>query len=79
MILPRWTTDDWTAGAPSRILVEARWNQSHRAALVDAGHSIGEAGAFERGWGPVSIITRQGPTIGVADPRVATAWTATQQ
>ncbi len=78
MMRPRWTTDHWQAGTSSRILVESRWSASHQAALVGGGHAVANGGAWERGWGPVSIISRQRLPIGVADPRVATASAATE-
>lgn len=79
MMRPRWTTDHWHAGGPSRIMVESRWNEARLAALVAAGHTVTPAGAFEQGWGPVSIIARHGHPLGVADPRVVTATAALQQ
>lgn len=78
MMRPRWTTDHWQAGSSSRILVESRWRESGRSALAGAGHTVTPAGAFERGWGPVSLITRHARPIGLADPRVATASVATR-
>lgn len=79
MMRPRWTTDHWQSGTSSRILVESRWSDVNRAALVGAGHAVATGGAWEGGWGPVSIISGQGRPLGVADPRAATAAAATQR
>lgn len=79
MMRPRWTTDHWRAGTSSRIVVESRWSDANRAALVGAGHTVSAGKAWEGGWGPVSIISQHDRPVGVADPRVATAAAATQR
>ncbi len=65
----RWTTSALNAGTKSNVIVEARTPQTLIDGLRKKGHSVTIGQDYERGWGPVALITA-GPNA-VADPRVA--------
>jgi len=69
---PRWVLSD------SVVRVESRMPERLISELHRRGHNVEPTEAFERGWGPVSIIqvATDGTRIAASDPRVATSLAA---
>jgi len=73
--VPRWTTRATAPHTTSTIAVENRMPAATVEALRQGGHEVTKGGAYEGGWGPVSMIhvLPSGLRVAAADPRVATA------
>jgi gamma-glutamyltranspeptidase/glutathione hydrolase len=71
---PRWVIDQ----QPELVRVEATAGGRTAHALTEKGHRVEVAGAFEEGWGPVSLIrvAPSGLRTAAADPRVPTSLAA---
>lgn len=76
--LPRWTIHQIAPGSPSELRVEERMPRAVTAGLEERGHAVATAGAYESGWGPVSLIhvDEAGLRTAEPDPRVPTATAA---
>jgi gamma-glutamyltranspeptidase/glutathione hydrolase len=70
---PRWHIP--ASDGASRIEIEETAPAPLLQGLRDRGHHVTPRPAWQRGWGPVALITIDGDGIrrGVADPRVSTA------
>jgi gamma-glutamyltranspeptidase/glutathione hydrolase len=71
---PRWAVQEFGPDAAPNLSVEPGLDTELLASLRDRGHLIAQTETSQPGWGPMSIIRRDGNEVAAAaDPRVDTA------
>ena len=79
-VAPRWQVTGWQRDASPTVRLESRHADATASGLVDRGHVVEWAEAYEPGWGPMSLIVETDrDVIGAADPRITTASAAAAQ
>ena len=79
-VAPRWQVTGWQRSGSPTVRLESRHADATASGLVDRGHVVEWAEAYEAGWGPMSLIIESDrDVIGAADPRITTASAAAAQ